>query len=638
MSEGLLQTRAMFEPSTINVEERTVELVWSTGAQVRRASWSRGDYIEELSMAPGAVRLDRLNKGAPLLDAHDSYSLRSQIGVVQRAWLNGNEGRALVKFSRRDDVESIFQDVIDGIYRNVSVGYKVHKTERDETGTVPVERAVDWEPYELSLVPIPADAGAQVRSEEPPATQPEKERSMTLPADGVQAPEPTQDNETRAAAPAAAPAPAPAAPVVNADEVRAGERRRVTDIMDACRKAGIDGGFAEQLIADGTPIDQARAAIIDKMAERQSSQPQTMIGRVDVGTDHGEKRVEAMLHALEARSGMRKWDEGGAREYLGTTLLDMARECVERSGVSTKGMSKEELAGRAMHSTTDFPLLLTSIQRVTLKGAYEAERQTWRPLAEQRNLPDFREMKEIEVGGQMLPEELKEQGEYKSGTVQEQGGSWKLSEYGKKVLVGRRLIINDNLGYITRIIQVLGRGVATFEANMMWALITGNAKCTSDNLALFHANHNNTGTGVIGEAAISEARQKMRNQKDFTGKNPLYVTPRYILLPTVLETAFDKFNTTIIPNQTSNVNIFSGYLEKIVEPRLDASSLQQFYIVGDYPGVDKLVYGYLEGEGGPSIESVSGRDPDGVTTYLRHSFGAHVPQHQAFYRSSGVNA
>ena len=638
MSEGLLQTRAMFEPSTINVEERTVELVWSTGAQVRRASWSRGDYIEELSMAPGAVRLDRLNKGAPLLDAHDSYSLRSQIGVVQRAWLNGNEGRALVKFSRRDDVESIFQDVIDGIYRNVSVGYKVHKTERDETGTVPVERAVDWEPYELSLVPIPADAGAQVRSEEPPATQPEKERSMTLPADGVQAPEPTQDNETRAAAPAAAPAPAPAAPVVNADEVRAGERRRVTDIMDACRKAGIDGGFAEQLIADGTPIDQARAAIIDKMAERQSSQPQTMIGRVDVGTDHGEKRVEAMLHALEARSGMRKWDEGGAREYLGTTLLDMARECVERSGVSTKGMSKEELAGRAMHSTTDFPLLLTSIQRVTLKGAYEAERQTWRPLAEQRNLPDFREMKEIEVGGQMLPEELKEQGEYKSGTVQEQGGSWKLREYGKKVLVGRRLIINDNLGYITRIIQVLGRGVATFEANMMWALITGNAKCTSDNLALFHANHNNTGTGVIGEAAISEARQKMRNQKDFTGKNPLYVTPRYILLPTVLETAFDKFNTTIIPNQTSNVNIFSGYLEKIVEPRLDASSLQQFYIVGDYPGVDKLVYGYLEGEGGPSIESVSGRDPDGVTTYLRHSFGAHVPQHQAFYRSSGVNA
>lgn len=634
MSDGLLQTRAMFEPSTINVEERTVEVAWTTGAQVRRASWSRGDYIEELSLAPSAVRLERLNSGAPLLDAHSSYELRNVIGVVERAWLNGTEGRAQVRFSRRDDVEPIFQDVRDGILRNISVGYKTHKTERDETGAVPVERAVDWEPYELSLVPIPADAGAQVRSDEP--TPKPTERSMEELTQGAPAAEPApQQTETRAAAPAAAPA--PAAPVVDEKAILANERKRVADISDACRKAGLDAAFAERLITDGTAINEARAAIIDAMAEHQQrTQPNTMTGRIDVTVDHGEKRGEAMLHALEARSGIRKWDDGGAREYLGTTLLDMARECVERSGVSTRGMSKEELAGRAMHSTTDFPLLLTSIQRVTLKGAYEAERQTWRPLAEQRNLPDFREMKEIEVGGQMLPEELKEQGEYKAGTVQEQGGSWKLSEYGKKVVVGRRLIINDNLGYITRIIQVLGRGVATFEANQMWALITGNAKCTSDGVALFHASHNNTGTGVIGEASISEARQKMRNQKDFTGKNPLYVTPRYILLPTTLETAFDKFNTTIVPNQTSNVNIFSGYLEKIVEPRLDASSTAQFYIVGDYPGVDKLVYGYLEGEGGPSIESVSGRDPDGVTTYLRHSFGCHVPQHQAFYRSTGA--
>ena len=634
MAQELLQTRAMFAPDTVNAEERTAEVVWTTGAQVRRASWSRGDYIEELSLAPSAVRLDRLNSGAPLLDAHSSMELRNVIGVVERAWLNGSEGRALVRFSRRDDVEPIFQDVRDGILRNISVGYKTHDTERDETGPVPVERAVDWEPHELSLVPIPADAGAQVRSDDSPnidhETEPSKDspmdetRMQEAPAEARGAEAAVTETETRAAAPA-----------VDAQAILASERKRVADINDACRKAGLDAQFSERLVADGTSIGDARAAIIEAMYQRQQSQPQTQ-ARMDVTADHGEKRVEAMLHALEARSGLRKWDEGGAREYLGTTLLDMARECVERSGVTTKGMSKEDLAGRAMHSTTDFPLLLTSIQRVTLKGAYEAERQTWRPLAEQRNLPDFREMKEIEVGGQMLPEELKEQGEYKAGTVQEQGGSWKLSEYGKKVVVGRRLIINDNLGYITRIIQVLGRGVATFEANQMWALITGNAKCTSDNLALFHANHANTGTGAISVTSISEARQKMRNQKDFTGKNQLYVTPRYILLPTTLETTFDQFNSAIQPTQISNVNIFSGYLEKIVEPRLDASSTAQFYIVGDYPGVDKLVYGYLEGEGGPSIESVSGRDPDGVTTYLRHSFGCHVPQHQAFYRSTGA--
>jgi hypothetical protein len=639
MSTDLLQTRAMFAPDTVNVDERTVDVVWTTGAQVKRSDWARGDYIEELSLSPDAVRLDRLNRGAPLLDSHENFSLRSVLGVVERAWLNGNEGRATVRFSKRAEVEPIFQDVRDGILRNISVGYRKHKTERDESGTTPVERAVDWEPYELSLVPIPADAAAQVRSEESPNMNPETALTQDSPMDetrmqeapaearGAEAAVTTETQvDTRAAAPA-----------VDVEAVRAGERRRVTDIMDACRKAGFTGDFAEKLIADGTPIDGARAAIIDAMYQRQQSQPQTQ-ARIDVTADHGEKRAEAMLHALEARSGFRKWDEGGAREYLGTTLLDMARECVERSGVSTKGMTKDELAGRAMHSTTDFPLLLTSIQRVTLKAAYAEERQTWQPLARQDNLPDFRDMSVMEVGGQILPEELREGGEYKAGTISETKGSWKLSEYGKKLVVGRRLIINDNLGYITRAIQVLGRGVAVFEANQMWGLITTGslgATCMMDSKALFHADHANTGTGVIGEASISDARQKMRNQKSFDG-TPLYVTPQYILIPTTLETAFDKFNTTIVPNQISNVNIFSGYLQKIVEPRLDAKSTTQFYVVGDYPGVDKLVYGYLDGEGGPSIESVSGRDPDGVTVYLRHSFGCTVPQHQWIYRSTGA--
>ena len=628
MSDGLLQTRAMFAPETINVEERTAELVWSTGAQVKRASWSRGDYIEELSMAPGAVRMERLNKGAPLLDAHDSFSLRSQIGVVQRAWLNGNEGRALVKFSRRDDVETIFQDVIDGIYRNVSVGYKVHQTERDETGAMPVERAVDWEPYELSLVPIPADAGAQVRSEETPATQLSKqERSMTLPENGVQAPEPTHEIESRAAA--------PVAPAVNVDEVRAEERRRAAGILDAARKLQVSDTLAHQLIADGVALDEARMALIDaRSAEERKTPAQS---RIEVTHDHGEKRAAAKLDYLKVRANLASLDDApGAREYRGTTLLDMARESLDMAGINSRGMDKSELAVRALHSTSDFPLLMASIQRVTLKAAYGEEQQTWRPMAEQRNLPDFREMKEIEVGGQMIPEEIKEGGEYKTGTLQEQQGAWSLTEYGKKLVIGRRLIINDNLGYITRAVQVLARGVSVLEANLMWALITGNAKCMSDGVALFHSSHNNIGTGVIGETSISEARQKMRNQKDFTGKNPLYVVPQFILLPTTLETAFDKFNTTITPAQSSNVNIFSGYLQKIVEPRLDVSSTAQFYIVGNYPGVDKLVYGYLEGEAGPTIESEIKRDPDGITTYLRHDFGCMVSQHQAFYRSTGA--
>ncbi len=434
--------------------------------------------------------------------------------------------------------------------------------------------------------------------------------------------------ETRAAAPVA-----PAAPAVNADEVRAEERRRVASILDAARKLKVGDELAQRLIADGVALDEARMQLIDAKATDEQRTPAQ--SRIEVTQDHGQKRFEAKLEHLKFRANLGDMTDG-SREYRGSTLLDMARESLELAGVSHRGMDKSEIAVRAFHSTSDFPLLMASIQRVSLKAAYGEEVQTWRLLAEQRNLPDFRDMKEIEVGGQILPEEIKEGGEYKAGTIQEQQGSWNLSEYGKKLVIGRRLIINDNLGYITRAVQVLARGVATFEANQMWGLITGNAKCMSDGVALFHANHSNTGTGVIGETAISAARQAMRNQKDFTGKNPLYVTPQYILLPTALETTFDKFNATITPSQTTNVNIFSGYLQKIVEPRLDASSTAQYYITGNYPGVSKLIYGYLEGEAGPTIESEIKRDPDGIVTYLRHDFGCAVGQHQGFYRSTGA--
>jgi hypothetical protein len=460
---------------------------------------------------------------------------------------------------------------------------------------------------------------------------------------GAPATEPAPETtiETRAAAPAPAQEPTitVGVDVQSAEQIRAEERRRAAGILDAARKLGVEDAIAHGLIEQGVSLDQARAQLIDARATTERQAP-AGTSRVEVGVEHGERRREAMQHALEARCNIRSWDEGGAREYLGYTLLDMARECVERSGVSTKGMSKDELAGRAIHSTSDFPILMASIQRVTLKAAYGEERQTWRPLARQRDLPDFRQMTEIEMGGKMLPQELKEGGEYKAVTMKETSGSWVLSEYGTKLVVGRRLIINDNLGYITRGIANLGRGVAVFEANMMWNLITEGslgAKCMMDGKALFHADHNNTGTGVIGKPAIKEARKKMRMQKGFDGTE-LYVDPRYILLPVELETDFDEFNSTIVPNQTSNVPVFNnGYLTKIVEPRLDAKSLTQFYIAGDYPGVDKLLYGYLEGEGGPTIETIPTRDPDGVTVYLRHSFGCTVPQHQAFYRSSGVN-
>lgn len=163
-----LTLRAAVEPSTFNAGARTVEVTWTTGSRGLRAGWP-DDYYEELSLDPSAVKLDRLNRGAPVLNAHSRWGLRDVIGVVERAWIANGEGRALLRFSEREDVAPIVRDIESGILRNISVGYAVQKYERivaPNKGEPDTLRAIEWEPFEISFVPVGFDAGAQTRGAE----------------------------------------------------------------------------------------------------------------------------------------------------------------------------------------------------------------------------------------------------------------------------------------------------------------------------------------------------------------------------------------------------------------------------------------------------------------------------------------
>jgi HK97 family phage prohead protease len=156
-------------PNSVNVEKRTVDVVWTTGARVLRGYYDR--YWEELSLEPKHVRLKRLNNGAPFLNTHDGYDAAGVIGVVESksARIENGQGVATVRFAKAEDdpeADKIFRKVVDGILQNISVGYNTYKMEKVEDGAdkVPVFRAVDWEPYELSVVPMGADDGAGFRA------------------------------------------------------------------------------------------------------------------------------------------------------------------------------------------------------------------------------------------------------------------------------------------------------------------------------------------------------------------------------------------------------------------------------------------------------------------------------------------
>jgi HK97 family phage prohead protease len=164
-----LALRGAFNPRSVNLEARTVEVTWSTGAKVLRGFFDR--FYEELSMDARHVRLERLNGGAPVLNTHDNYDLRGVLGVVVEgtAKTDGKRGLATVRFCQAEDdpeADQIFRKVTDGIIQNVSVGYRVNKFQKtdDVENKIPTYRAIDWEPFEISFVPVGADAGAGVRA------------------------------------------------------------------------------------------------------------------------------------------------------------------------------------------------------------------------------------------------------------------------------------------------------------------------------------------------------------------------------------------------------------------------------------------------------------------------------------------
>jgi len=169
---------APFTPDTLNPDNRTVEVVVYSGAKITQNGWE-GRTLWTLSTDPKAVRLQRLNDGAPLLNAHDNHNIQNVLGVVDKAWLDNGSAKATIRFSKRIDVEPVWQDVQNGIIRNISMGLWIHQSQ-DITPAGASTReflAADWEPFEVSLVPVGADPGAVVLSAE---TEPAQRSSVVF--------------------------------------------------------------------------------------------------------------------------------------------------------------------------------------------------------------------------------------------------------------------------------------------------------------------------------------------------------------------------------------------------------------------------------------------------------------------------
>ncbi|MCE6949759.1 HK97 family phage prohead protease [Cereibacter sphaeroides] len=660
--------RAPILPATVNTEARSVDVVFTTGAAVRRRRWTGWDtsvpFDEVLEVSERAVDLTRLNAGAPALDSHSVWSSHSQVGVVERAWIEGKEGKATIRFPREgldQAADRMFGLISDGIIRNVSVGYSIERVKVVEPATKgEVEQRIveRWTPLEVSFVTVPADPRAQVRSADQASypveivdTRMQKEASMPESTSTVagDVPASTETRHQPVAAPAQPeptaarmpePAPAPNTETI-ATRAREAERDRVSTIYELTGRLNLERGFAEDLVRRGVSVDESRRLILDQVAAK-SDETRTF-PHVSVplgGRDERITRRDAVANALLHRYSPTLFPlEDAARQYRGMTLLELARESLGNAGVNTRGLSRDEVATRALHSTSDFPEILSAVTNKTLRQAYDAYPRTFALFCRQVLATDFKSMHRVQLGEAPQLLEVGESGEFKRGTLGESKESYRVKTYGRVVAITRQVLINDDLDAFTRIPAMYGNSIAQLESDVVWGIIISNPAMADGN-ALFHTTHKNlAGTGAaLDVASVGAARAAMALQTGLDKKTVLNIRPAFLIVPAALELKAEQLVAqNLVPADSAKVVPQSiRTLSPISEPRLDAASATAWYLAASPNQIDTIEYAYLEGQQGAYIETRNGFDVDGVEIKCRLDFGAKAIDWRGLYKNPGA--
>jgi hypothetical protein len=401
--------RALVQPASLDTEAREVDVVFATETPVPRFGWEE-DYDEVLVCEAGAIRMERANRGLPVMDCHNTWSVFAQLGRTVKVWINEKrELCARIKFSQRAQVAELFQDITDGIVKDISVGYNVFKFERVEQpgGKNPIYRAIDWMPTELSFAPVQADINSEIRGtqrthtveiisnkQQTTMSKRAKKRGQTtqyvvtdepvkagdiITVDGVDGVALADGEVGDEITVSIIEQPAPANEEEegrdagtegeevendkeereeegddendrdeddpNDDEQRKDSRRRMSAITRATRAAGLPDSYAIELFHSKKTIDQCRAAVIEKLAKR-NPKPNGSHG-TSVGLDAGTKKRAAVQNALLHRIYPAKFSlDAGAREYRGMTLVELGKELLAEQGINTRGMDKMAVADR----------------------------------------------------------------------------------------------------------------------------------------------------------------------------------------------------------------------------------------------------------------------------------------------------
>lgn len=608
----------------VDTDSRTVELSFSSETPYGR--WF-GDEI--LCHDEECINLERFSNGlGTVLFNHDRDAV---VGHIEKVWLEDNRGKALVRFDTDEQSETIFQKVQSGTLQGVSVGYAIYRyevLEDEETKSTngrfngPAYVVTDWEPLEISIVSVPADPTVGVgRSAEEIHTSIDTQEDNTrmdpkeiLNNEEVKSTEPVETGITQA----------------DLQKAMEQERKRTSEITALFRDFDVEG--ADEAIVMGVSVDEARAMVMDQLRARNKGVSVTM------GEAESDKFRAAAQDAVLMAAGIPVADAApGAQELRGHSMVELARESLQREGLQANFGDNMELARQAINSTSTFPAIMANLANKSVMVGFNEAETTYQIWAGKGSNRDFKEAARVALSEAGNLELVPEGGQFQQDFLGEASARTKVATYGKLFSLTRQAIINDDLGLFSKIATKYGSAAKRLVNKMVYAQLTGNVKM-QDNVALFDSKHGNVaGTGeALSVKAIAKAITAMRRQKGITGDATLNITPKYLVVPPELEmVAYQIVNSTAAVDGVNSgvVNPYKGRFVVVADAEL--TDPDAWYLVADASQHDTIEVTYLNGVETPRLETRQGFDVDGIEYKVAFDCGVSALDFRGVFKNAG---
>jgi hypothetical protein len=642
---------------TFSAENRQVTATISTEAPARVYDWRSGEVIDEVLLMSGVQMPE--SRQVPMLDDHSRWGSNSVIGSARNIRSENGELVSDLVFSSAPEAAGPMLRVQEGHLTDVSIGYRVLKQERipkDEKRMIqgreytgPMRVATSWELLETSTTPIGADRFAKMRSEPDAAEVPganvtesrqeEKEHmdklKKLLEARGLKAGASdeeairfleTLDESTRTQ--------------IKNDAEKAvkdaidAERKRTSEIDGLCTKHEMPAEFRAAAIKDGQTLEQVRAAILEKLANKPgpSAQPKIVVGQEDT-----EKFRAAALDGIALRAGLKLVNPAPGHDVVaGMTMRDLARELLVRKGEKVP-VNVLDMVGRAM-TTSDLPYLLTATANKSLLEGWELSQETWQKWVATGSVNDFNTHTAVRASEFSSLDEVPEAAEYKHGKLAESREQYSILTYGKMFSITRQSVINDDLGQLTETPRKMGNAAARKIGDLVYAVLSANANM-GDGVALFEQptyHKNLAASGAhISDTTLDTALVAMAAQTDENGV-ALGIRPEFFITGPSHFGIAELFFQSIYKDESSKMlpNIYKDYISpmnRIYEPRITGT---EWYLAARKGMTVKLFF--LGGNQAPFMDQQNGWTVDGVEYKIRIDAGAKAMDWRGMWKNAGT--